>query len=174
MSIIFNAFISRGKKVLFASKYIKQFYSTKLERQSRCCWVCSNSEPETSYQSLGQEADGQLLLGNHRIQASRGPLFPWLSPRGRHRESSAGHRAGRSSLLRLTVPHKLLINVLTDLPRNLCPHCRLRRHHQLMAPTRYLGRPFNPVSTTLQGSPGRSTLSAPFRPFTFSPFHLAP
>lgn len=64
------------KKVLFASKRIKQFYSTELERQSPCCWVCSNSEPETSYQSLGQKANGQLLLGNHRIPASLGPPLP--------------------------------------------------------------------------------------------------
>ena len=54
MSIIFNAFIFKGEKVILASKCIKQLYSLSL-KDSYPCWVCSNSELETSYEHLGQK-----------------------------------------------------------------------------------------------------------------------
>lgn len=77
MSIIFNAFISRGEKsTFFASKRVKQLYSLSMKGRSPCCWVCSNSEPETSCQSLGQKANGQLLSRNHRIQAGLCSALP--------------------------------------------------------------------------------------------------
>ena len=54
MSIIFNSFIFKGEKVILASKCIKQLYSLSL-KDSYPCWVCSNSELETSYEHLGQK-----------------------------------------------------------------------------------------------------------------------
>lgn len=103
MSIIFNAFISRGKKsTFFASKRVKQLYSLSMKGKSPCCWVCSNSEPETSSQSLGQK-EGKWPVAIKESQDSGWPVFRSSHdhlPMAGTWENSAGRRAGG-----LTFPH---------------------------------------------------------------------
>lgn len=78
MSIIFNAFISRGgKKVLFAFKHLKLYmlYSLSL-KDSHCCWIYSNSEPKASCQSLSQKVDGQCYQEITGFRLAWVYLFP--------------------------------------------------------------------------------------------------
>lgn len=90
----------RGKKSAFCIQAYKTALFTKLERQSHCCWVCRNSEPETSYQSLGQKATGQSLSGNCRLQAGLGPALPMTTSQWQACGKLAGHGTGKIGLLR--------------------------------------------------------------------------
>lgn len=118
----------------FCIQVYKTALFTKLKRHSHHCSICSDSEPETSYQSL-PEGKSWLLSRNHRIQLAQVPLLSHDHLPVVDVGKQCWMQGRQDQLLRTWHLNHVLFP-------------GLRHHHLLITPARNLGQSLNPTFPT--------------------------